>query len=173
MSSSYIQVLSERAAVSWILSESRTAFSEASRPRAACLAIGDELFLYTTRGCFHNPTRHRGRIMGRTRVSSAVSELAEPVSIAGRYFTTGCDLEFELLAQPLDGVEIGPLAPKLSVFASREHWAAPLRRSVIKLSPSDAAVLRQQLELIGAPPDAVRQAWIDLSRTKRPDNARW
>ena len=62
------------------------------------LTTGDELFLLTTRGCWHNPTRDRTRVIGRARVATGVETYARPVSIAGRDFTRGCGIDVDLLA---------------------------------------------------------------------------
>jgi hypothetical protein len=52
---SYLLVIGEREALAWVLRESRTAFPATRRAEVDRLAVGDELFLLTTRGCFHNP----------------------------------------------------------------------------------------------------------------------
>ena len=56
----YLLVIGDREALGWILAEQRMAFSSMSRPHVRALSPGDTLLLYTTRGCFKNPTRDRG-----------------------------------------------------------------------------------------------------------------
>lgn len=85
----YLLILSEREAVAWVLEKERMAFP--ARRRAEV----DRLILLTTRGCWHNPTRDRTRLIGTAEVTSPVRALDEPVTIAGRDFTRGCDLKVE------------------------------------------------------------------------------
>jgi hypothetical protein len=77
-SADYLLVIGEREASAWILRESRMAFPATRRAEVDQLAVGDRLFLLTTRGCFHNPGRDRTRGIGRATVASPVVPL-EPV----------------------------------------------------------------------------------------------
>ncbi len=83
---SYLLVIGDREALGWILTTGRMAFPSAGRAEVAALKPGDELFLYTTRGCFKNPTRDRGRIIATARVTSPVEHLDKPVHFADRDF---------------------------------------------------------------------------------------
>jgi len=65
---SFLLVIGDRDALGWILAEQRMAFPTAQRAEVRALRIEDELFLYTTRGAFKNPTRDRGRVIGAARV---------------------------------------------------------------------------------------------------------
>lgn len=163
----YLQVLSERAAVGWVLSGSRTAFSDARRGLASQLRAGDELFLYTTRGCFHNPRKHRSWVIGKARVASPVVELCEPVCLAGRTFPVGCDLDLEVLVPPLSGIEFAPLVPQLASFGQGGDWAWRLRRSIVPLTPRDASLLRRELRQTGRSAHEVRESWIELTKPRR------
>ncbi|HKF79950.1 MAG TPA: hypothetical protein VKB17_03920, partial [Thermoleophilaceae bacterium] len=64
----YLLILGEREALAWVLREQRMAFSARRARSASALTLGDRLLLYTTRGCFHNPTRDRGRVIGAGEV---------------------------------------------------------------------------------------------------------
>ncbi|MFO7252224.1 MAG: hypothetical protein DIU60_015865, partial [Actinomycetes bacterium] len=86
----YLLILGEREAVAWVLRESRMAFPPTQRREVDRLTVGDELFLLTTRGCWHNPTRDRTRVIGRAWVTGPVEPYGEPLTIAGREFTRGC-----------------------------------------------------------------------------------
>jgi hypothetical protein len=68
---SYLMPIADREPLMWILHERRTAFPSYRRSDAERLAAGDRLLLYTTRGCFHNPTRDRGRVIGVATVRHA------------------------------------------------------------------------------------------------------
>ena len=70
-------VISDREPLSWLLTEQRWALTTGRAAKAP--AEGDELLLYTTRGCYRNPTRDRGLVMGRATVTSEPKSLPRPV----------------------------------------------------------------------------------------------
>jgi hypothetical protein len=55
MARDYLLVIGDAAALAWVLAEQRMAFPASRRSQAMALEVGDELLIYTTRGCFHNP----------------------------------------------------------------------------------------------------------------------
>jgi hypothetical protein len=55
------------------------AFPSYRAREVAPLRVGDPLFLYTTRGCFHSPKRDRGRVIGIAEATSAAEQLDAPV----------------------------------------------------------------------------------------------
>ncbi|WP_055629843.1 hypothetical protein [Streptomyces hirsutus] len=142
---SYLLILGEREAVAWVLREQRMAFPPGRRAEVARLEPGDELLIYTTRGCWHNPGRDRGRVIGRARVASPVKMLEVSVEIAGREFTSGCDLELRTLTPYLTGVELTPLVERLEAFPSGPHWSFRLRRPLLELNTQDSTLLRGRL----------------------------
>lgn len=146
---SYLLVISDRDALAWIVREKRMAFPVLRRREVSRLRPGDELLLYTTRGCFHNPTRDRGRLIGIASATSAVNDLDPAVHVAGRDFPLGCDLQITRLA-PLrgGGVELAPLVSRLRVFPDPASWSVRLRRPMLALPPSDARFLRRQIERV-------------------------
>lgn len=143
---SYLLVLGEREALAWVLRTSRMAFPPTTRREVDGLAVGDELYLLTTRGCFHNPTRDRTRVIGRATVTTPVVPYEVPVTIAGRDFTRGCDLVVHDLAWYLGGVELGPLVPRLSAFPDKRAWSIRLRRPLLEISSADAALVDRELQ---------------------------
>src|SRR5258708_10752130 len=90
--SSYLLIISDREALAWILSTQRMAFPPRRGRSVPELQPGDNLLLYTTRGCFRNPSRDRGRVIARATVNSAVSHLDVFVEFGGRTFPVGCSL---------------------------------------------------------------------------------
>jgi hypothetical protein len=78
MRGDYVLVIGDREPLAWILTESTMAFPE-SYSHASGLKTGDRLFLYTTRGCFRNPTKDRSRVIGEVRVSREVGPLDAPI----------------------------------------------------------------------------------------------
>lgn len=111
------------------------------------MTIGDELFLYTTRGAFKNPTLHRGRIIGRATVSSAVVPLERPVNFGGREFQLGCDIDVASLAPFGQGIELSPVIGRLQTFAGAgKGWAVRLRRPLVQITEADAALIREELQ---------------------------
>lgn len=149
---SYLLILGEREAVAWVLRESRMAFPPTRRAEIDQLDVGDDLYVFTTRGCWHNPGRDRGRVIGHAEVTSAVEGFDEPVTIAAREFTRGCDLRIDALARYLDGVELAPLVPRLDAFPDPRTWSIRLRRPLLELSGADAELLRTELAGVAADP---------------------
>jgi hypothetical protein len=70
---SYPLILGHRARLAWVLGHSRMAspdgFTDARARKGERPDVGDRLFLYTSRGCFGNPTRDRGRVIGEAGVA--------------------------------------------------------------------------------------------------------
>ncbi|MFD6949105.1 hypothetical protein A6A08_07015 [Nocardiopsis sp. TSRI0078] len=154
----YLLILSEREAVAWVLRTSRMAFPATRRAEVERLKVGDRLLLLTTRGCWHNPTRDRTRVIGLAKVTSPVRAYDEPVTIAGRDFTRGCGLRMEALSPYRTGVELVPLVPRMEAFPDTRPgaWAVRLRRPLLQLSAADADLLTQEInKAAGAPEDLV------------------
>jgi len=164
MSRSYLLVLSDATALAWVLSEQRMAFPAGRRAKAADLEVGDELLIYTTRGCFNNPVRDRGMVTGLALVKSALYDLHKPVEFAGRRFTSGCDLSIEGLAGVHRGVELKPLVPELRAFPDPAHWSAWLRRALVPLDEHDADRLKSQLVPLLEPYSRHLEAYAEAAR---------
>ncbi|WP_075738476.1 hypothetical protein [Streptomyces acidiscabies] len=144
MSASHLLIIGDRTPLGWVLTEQRMAFPAGRRPGA--LEEGDEVFVYTTRGCFRNPTRDLGRVVGRARVVSPVRVLEEPVVFGERGFTEGCRLEVAGLARFREGLVLRDLVPRLTVFPDPATWSVRLRRASLTLPEADAALVRAELE---------------------------
>lgn len=145
MPRSYLVVLGHREAIGWVLREQRMAFPATPRPEVAALDIGDELFLYATRGAWLNPTRDRGRIIAIAHTVSRTRRLDEPVEIAGRAFVSGCDLRIDGLVPYPNGLELQPLVQRLDAFPKPQAWSIYLRRALLRLPEADANLLREGL----------------------------
>ena len=164
MSQSYLLVIGDAAPLAWVLAEQRMAFSALRRSQAAALKIGDELFIYTTRGCFHNPPRDRGRVMGLALVRSDVHDLAEPVVFGERRYTSGCTLDIHGVAELRDGVDFRLLVPQFHAFPDASRWSIWLRRPLLRLDEHDAALLRRQLTPLLKPLDSQLDAYVKAGR---------
>lgn len=145
MSTAYLLILGDREAIAWVLREQRMAFPATPRAEVAALAAGDRLYLYSTRGAWHNPTRDRGRVIGTAQVESPVRALDEPLEIAGRTFHSECALSVRSLAPYPHGVELQPLVEKLAAFPKPDAWSIYLRRALLRLPPADARLLDREL----------------------------
>jgi hypothetical protein len=165
MRRTHLLVLGERVALGWVLREQRMAFPAGRAREVAALSNGDELLLYTTRGCWHNPTRHRGRVIASAITRSSVEPLAEPVELAGREFTLGCDIQLRSLAALGEGVELAPLVRELETFPSKTGWAMRLRRPLVTLTPQDARMLKNLLRATAGDP---AEALADYLAAARP-----
>jgi hypothetical protein len=68
MACAYLMLIAERDALAWVIRSSRAAFPANRSTDAQQLSPGDVLLLYTTRGCYHNPSRDRGRVIGEAEI---------------------------------------------------------------------------------------------------------
>ncbi|MEV0842016.1 hypothetical protein AB0I55_20950 [Actinocatenispora sera] len=123
--------------------------------------MGDELFLLTTRGCWHNPGRDRTRVIGRASVRTPVAALPKPREIAGRSFTRGCDLAIHELTGYLTGVELAPLVVRMGAFPDRKTWSIRLRRPLLEVTDYDAALLRRELDEMAGEPGELVDEYLD------------
>jgi hypothetical protein len=153
MPSAHLLIIGDRAALSWVVTEQRMAFPAGRSKAARALAEGDEIFLYTTRGCFRNPRRDLGRVMGRAVVAGPVQVLDEPVLFGARSFTEGCPLKVSGLAPFREGLVLRDLVPRLSVFPDPATWSVRVRRASLTLPPADADLVRRGLEPLLRPYD--------------------
>ena len=142
----YLLPIADRDPLAWIISEQRTAVGTHRRREAERLTSGDRIFLYTTRGCFRNPTRDRGRVIGVARVTSAPRETSRPVSFGGREFPIEIPLRIECVARVGEGVELAPLVKRLKSFPNKQAWSVYLRRALVPLAETDAALLQAAVE---------------------------
>ncbi len=159
VSSSHLLIIGERAALSWVVTEQRMAFPAGRTKAARALEEDDEIFLYTTRGCFRNPTRDLGRVIARASVATPVRTLDEPVVFGGRSFTEGCRLEVSGLAPFRDGLVLRDLVPRLSAFPDPATWSVRMRRASLPLPPADADLVRAELRPLLRPYDEAADAY--------------
>jgi hypothetical protein len=165
----HLLILSERAALVWVLSEQRMAFPASRAAEARALSVGHRLFLYTTRGCFHNPTRDRGRIIGNATVQSPARDLDEPVNLAGRTFTVGCRLAIPKLVPLGAGIELAPLVENLATFPNKLAWSARMRQTLVPLAAEDIPVIERLLSPLLVPRRRTLSSY--LATVPAPSNA--
>jgi hypothetical protein len=127
------------------------AFPAHRAAEARALPLGHRLFLYTTRGCFHNPTRDRGRIIGSATIESRACDLAEPVHLADRAFTVGCRLAIPKLVPRGTGIELAPLVQNLATFQKKHAWSARMRQTLVPVAAEDIPLLDQLLSPLLVP----------------------
>jgi hypothetical protein len=144
-SAAYLLVIGEREALAWILRERRMAFPSTTRREVSQLQVGDQLFLLTTRGCFHNPGRDATRVVGTATVETPVAVLDPAVELVGRTFPRGCNIEIVSLAPYLTGVELLPLIPRLDAFRGASAWGMRLRKPLVPISSKDTRLLTREL----------------------------
>lgn len=156
----FMLVVGDREALGWILREQRTAFPAERSRMARTLEPGDRLVLYTTRGCFNNPARDRGRVIATPVVSTPVRDLDAPVVFGGRAFASGCGLAIERVAPWGQGPELGLLVPRLRTFSG--SWAMSLRgRSIVRLDDHDYGLLERELSRVLIAREAALPAYLD------------
>jgi hypothetical protein len=158
----YLLVVGNREALEWVLREQRMAFPPERNRLSASLDSPDRLLLYTTRGCFNNPGRDRGRIIGAAVVMSATYALESPINFGGRSFTTGCDIEISHLAPFGEGPELAPLVPGLESVPN--SWATFMRRALAPISGSDYQMLFEKLHGTSSHPEHARASYLALAK---------
>jgi hypothetical protein len=143
------------------------AFPSYRAREVAPLRVGDPLFLYTTRGCFHNPTRDRGRVIGIAEATSVAEQLDAPVEFAGREFSIGCHLRLSSLAPYGLGVELGPLVESMEIFANGSSWATRMRRPLVPLTNADRALLDVALQTVAGAPEKAIHTYLTRTQPGR------
>jgi hypothetical protein len=166
VSQSYLLVIGEAAALAWVLAEQRMAFPALRRSQAAALEVGDELLVYTTRACFHNPTRDAGRVMALSTVKTSVCDLDEPVVFRERRYTSGCSLDIQGVARLHQGIELRQIVPELHAFPDVRSWSVQLRRPLVPLDEHDRAILTRQLTPLLEPLERNLQAYVQVGRLR-------
>ena len=155
----FLLVISDRDALGWILTEQRMAFAPSRIDAIDTLTAGNRLVLYTTRGCFRNPTRDRGRVIGTATATSQVHELGTAVTFRDRAYTRGCTLRIERLAPVDRGPELAGIVGTLGTFP--ESWRIHIRRTLIPLDERDFMTLEQSLASIDTGREAALPTYLD------------
>ncbi len=75
----HLLIINAHEPLAWVLENQRMAFPTGRTQQSFSLRKGDEILLYTTRGCFGNPTRDLGRVIGLAIIISKVRTLDTPV----------------------------------------------------------------------------------------------
>lgn len=150
--STYLLVIGDREALAWIIGEQRMAFPENRARSVAALRPGDNLLLYTTRGCFRSPTIDRGRVIGHASVTSPVVPLDEVVKFGDRTFPVGCTLSIDSLAPFRAGVDMVGQVERMHTFAHPTAWGVYLRRPLVPLDGHDYKLLLDALQPVAVEP---------------------
>jgi hypothetical protein len=132
-----LAVVADRRALAWVLEHATVAFPE-PRSRILPFRAGDSIYLYTTRGCFRNPTRDRSRIIGKALALTDLRVNEDPVRFGDRSFPLEVRVRIDSLAPVGDGINFADLVPQLTSFPKPERWSVYLRRSAFSITPKDA-----------------------------------
>ena len=159
----YLIVISDRKPLAWVLSEGRMAFSAERARSADRLRPGDKAYLYATRGCFHNPTADRGRVIAEAVITSTIRPLDEPVVFRGAAYTVGCTLDVEALALARTGLDLAEVVSSLHAFRVTAAWWAYLRRPLVPLDDHDAKLLSSRLKPLTMRPAEVLSEYQRLA----------
>ena len=143
--SDYLLPIADREPLAWIIEQQRTAVAAHRRTEAEKLQPGDRILLYTTRGCFRNPTRDRGLVIGQAEVVKPARVLHKPIRFRGREYPIGIDLRIRSLAPMRHGVELAPIVAQLESFPNKKAWSGRLRRALVPITASDADILAAAL----------------------------
>ncbi|MFF4979832.1 hypothetical protein ACFY3O_07160 [Streptomyces sp. NPDC001046] len=142
----HLLIINAHEPLAWVLENQRMAFPAGRTQQSLYLRKGDEMLLYTTRGCFGNPTRDLGRVMGLATVTSEILSLDAPVVFQERRFTEGCRLRIHGLTPFREGVVLRDLVNDLQVFPNPAHWSVRMRRASLRLPDADAALIKRELQ---------------------------
>jgi hypothetical protein len=156
----FLLMIADRQPLAWILTDERMAFSRRSE-----LVEDDRLFLYTTRSCFRNPGRDRGRVVGEARVTESVKPLPQPVVFGVRAFPFGCGLRITGLVPRDTGPELRDMVGRLHLFPDPQTWSARLRKVLVALDTHDAALLHNELAPLMQELPVNRDGYIEHSRS--------
>lgn len=162
--STYLMLLATGRGLAYVMSERKMAFPPTRRIR---LDVGDRLLLYTTRGVFGSPSADRGRVVGTAEVASPILPLEKERFIAGRSYTSGCDLSLTGLIPIGHGVVLADIVNQLEVFQpDPKTWSARMRRSVLRLPSHDYDLILTQLEPRLRNPNDVVQGYLERAVRK-------
>jgi hypothetical protein len=158
---SWLVVIGDRDALWWVLSEGRMAFPVKRQWRVVSeLDAGDALYVYTTRGAFHSPTKDRGRVIATATADGPAGPLDSPFELGGRVFPLGCAITVAELAPWREGVELAPLRGSLSSLPSEPGgYAMALRTPLVRLTTGDARKLSARLQQVTRPPGEVIEGY--------------
>lgn len=168
-SNTYLLVLGEQEGLIWVLTSSRMAFTASRAPLASRLQPGDQLLLYLSRGALHNPTRDRGRIIGRALVDGPVMPLRDSLWLGGREFVVGCARSIQGLAPFQRGVELAPLVRRLRTFPNKRAWSARMRQPLVRVADEDIPVLASALRAVEADPGPTTDSYLGGREGSRRD----
>ena len=132
-----LAVIGDRRALGWVLTQGIVAFPE-PRKRLPRFGEEDSIYLYTTRGCFKNPTRDRSRIIGKAVALTELRLNDDPVRFGDRTFPLEVRVRIDSLAPVGEGINFANLVPQLTSFPKPERWSVYLRRSALSVTPADA-----------------------------------
>ena len=156
----YLLPIASREPLRWIVREQRTAFAAHRRREAEGLRAGDRIFLYSTRGCFRNPTRDRGRVFGLAAVTHGTRAGGTAVEFGGTAYPIAVALRIDALAPPRHGLELAPLVPRLrETFPDPATWSARMRRALVPLAEADANLIADLLAEHLRPYGDLREAY--------------
>jgi hypothetical protein len=156
----FLLVIGDREALAWILTAQQMAFAPSRYRTADSLMLGDRLALYTTRGCFKNPARDRGRIIGTASVAERVHDLESGKAFQGREFNRGCALLIDRLVPFRQGPELVHIVSRLNSFP--EAWGMHVRRTLVPLDHHDFEVIEGALKVMNTNFDENLHEYVEI-----------
>lgn len=135
------------------------AFADRRSAAVEAVQADDELLLYTTRGCFNNPTRDIGRVIGVARTKGRAERAPEPVVVGGRSYSRIVDLDLRALVPRGEGVALVDLVEQLDAFPSPASWSAWMRRPLLEVSRRDVKLIHRRLDPIARSPADVVETY--------------
>jgi hypothetical protein len=137
-------VLSDRAAVGWVVSSGKMGFVASRKREVSRLREGDTAFLYATKGTLGS----EGMLFAEVRATSSVRVVPEPYKVASRDVELETDLSVVGLAELGTGLPIVSLVSELKLFAPYKQpssWRGLLQRPLVSLYGDDEDIVRRAL----------------------------
>ena len=137
------------------------------KAEARRVAPHDRVFLYTTRLCFQNPTRDRGRVIGLAVVTKPSRRLAEAVTFGGREYVIELALPHRATRPIPTRRSAGRPVPQLDL-PRQGLMERPYATSACPVGPGDGDVLLTHLAQVAEP---YRAALDSYAQRLRPESS--
>lgn len=141
----WILVFADHNALAQVITQRTMQFLPTQARRVQQLAVGDEAFLYTTRGAYRNPSLDRSRLVGHVTLTSPVRTSDQENFISGREASHFASISLNRLAAFRSGIDFRLLVEQLDLTRNRLHWGQMLRQSPVAISIADAVLLARGL----------------------------
>jgi len=111
--------------------------------RTELLAVGDQVGIYATRGCWHNPTRDQAQVAAVGTVASPVR--TRSVAVHDEVMPRSCRLRLDTVLEERRGVPFQLLVNRLALTKGRQSWGPVMRRTIVSLTDDDMMIIQSEV----------------------------